>query len=119
MTSVLLAPDGTFESEAAHGTVTRHYRFHQQGKETSTNSIASIFAWTKGLHRRGAIDGNQRLIDFSDTLEKTIIETVEGGQYTKDLAITIQGINTPSRDSYLNTEDFIDAVRDNFDARWK
>merc|ERR1711935_989643 len=94
MTSVLLGPDNVFESEAAHGTVTRHYRFHQQGKETSTNSIASIYAWTKGLHRRGVLDGNQRLCDYADQLEKSVVDTVEGGQYTKDLAITILGTNT-------------------------
>jgi len=119
MTSVLLTPDGLFESEAAHGTVTRHYRFHQQGKETSTNSIASMFAWTKGLHRRGELDGNQRLCDFANTLEKSIISTVEGGQYTKDLAITVLGTNNVPRDSYLNTFGFIEAVRANFDGVWK
>jgi len=119
MTSVLLGPDNVFESEAAHGTVTRHYRFHQQGKETSTNSIASIYAWTKGLHRRGVLDGNQRLCDYADQLEKSVVDTVEGGQYTKDLAITILGTNTVPRDSYLTTEGFLDAVRANFDQNWK
>jgi isocitrate dehydrogenase len=119
MTSVLLGPDNVFESEAAHGTVTRHYRFHQQGKETSTNSIASIYAWTKGLHRRGVLDGNQRLCDFADTLETTIVQTVEGGQYTKDLAITILGTSTVPRDSYVTTEGFLDAVRLNLDKNWK
>merc|ERR1712072_915908 len=77
MTSVLLAPDGVFESEAAHGTVTRHYRFHQQGKETSTNPIASIFAWTRGFAHRGKLDGNQALVDFANNLEATCIETIE------------------------------------------
>lgn len=99
--------------------MTRHYRFHQQGKETSTNSIASIYAWTKGLHRRGVLDENQRLCDFADTLETTIVQTVEGGQYTKDLAITILGTNTVPRDSYVNTEGFLDAVRLNLDKNWK
>jgi len=119
MTSVLLSPEGYFESEAAHGTVTRHYRFHQQGKETSTNSIASIYAWTKGLAQRGKLDGNQRLVDFADTMEDTIVKTVEGGQYTKDLAITVQGTNNVARSSYLNTEEFLDAVASNFDKVWK
>merc|ERR1712183_1204738 len=119
MTSVLLSPDGCFESEAAHGTVTRHYRFHQQGKEASTNSIASIYAWTKGSAQRGKLDGNQRLVDFANTMESTIVSTVEGGQYTKDLAITIQGTNNVARESYLNTEEFLDAVKSNFDKVWK
>jgi len=100
MTSVLLSPEGYFESEAAHGTVTRHYRFHQQGKETSTNSIASIYAWTKGLSHRGKLDNNQRLIDFATHLEKTIVDTVESGQYTKDLAITVLGTMKVPRESY-------------------
>ncbi|MEM6383865.1 MAG: NADP-dependent isocitrate dehydrogenase [Pseudomonadota bacterium] len=90
MTSVLLSPDGrTAEAEAAHGTVTRHYRMHQQGKETSTNPIASIFAWTRGLAHRGKLDDNQALIDFADTLEKVCVQTVEAGDMTKDLAILI------------------------------
>ena len=87
MTSILMTPDGkTIESEAAHGTVTRHYRMHQQGKETSTNPIASIFAWTRGLAHRGKLDGNTELIKFSNTLEKVCISTVESGQMTKDLS---------------------------------
>ncbi|MFN3169638.1 MAG: NADP-dependent isocitrate dehydrogenase [Hyphomicrobiales bacterium] len=90
MTSVLMSPDGkTAEAEAAHGTVTRHYRMHQQGKETSTNPIASIFAWTRGLAHRGKLDDNQALIDFANTLERVCIETVEAGDMTKDLAILI------------------------------
>ena len=90
MTSVLMSPDGkTVEAEAAHGTVTRHYRMHQQGKETSTNPIASIFAWTRGLAHRGKLDDNQPLIDFANTLERVCIETVEAGDMTKDLAILI------------------------------
>lgn len=90
MTSVLMTPDGkTMEAEAAHGTVTRHYRMHQQGKETSTNPIASIFAWTRGLAHRGKLDDNQALIDFANTLERVCVETVEAGDMTKDLAILI------------------------------
>ena len=106
MTSVLLAPDGiTMESEAAHGTVTRHYRLHQQGKETSTNPIASIFAWTRGLAHRGKLDNNQELIDFSLTLEKVCIDTVESGSMTKDLAILIG----PSS-KYMTTNQFLDEL---------
>jgi len=106
MTSVLLAPDGrTMESEAAHGTVTRHYRLHQQGKETSTNPIASIFAWTRGLAHRGKLDNNQELIDFSLILEKVCIDTVESGSMTKDLAILIG----PSS-NYMTTNQFLDEL---------
>jgi len=109
MTSVLLAPDGrTMESEAAHGTVTRHYRLHQQGKETSTNPIASIFAWTRGLAHRGKLDNNQELIDFSLTLEKTCIDTVESGFMTKDLAMLI-GKNQ----KYLTTNQFLEILDSN------
>ena len=112
MTSVLLTPDGkTMEAEAAHGTVTRHYRQHQQGKETSTNPIASIFAWTRGLAHRGKLDGNQELIDFSHKLEATCIEVVEQGKMTKDLALLIHG-DKMQRTDYLNTEDFLDAIAD-------
>src|SRR2546423_885664 len=92
MTSVLITPDGnTLEAKAAHGTVTRHYRDHQKGKPTSTNPIASIFAWTRGLAFRGKLDGNQALIDFSNALESVCIETVESGKMTKDLAVCIHG----------------------------
>jgi len=106
MTSVLLAPDGkTLEAEAAHGTVTRHYRMHQQGKETSTNPIASIFAWTRGLAHRGKLDGNEDLIKFSTTLEKVCIDCVENGSMTKDLAILIG----PSS-NYLTTNQFLDEL---------
>lgn len=110
MTSVLISPDGCIESEAAHGTVTRHYRQHQQGKETSTNSIASIFAWTRGLLARANIDGNTELKAFCETLEAVIIETVESGKYTKDLAINVLGTTNVPRESYLNTTDFIKYV---------
>ena len=106
MTSVLLAPDGkTMEAEAAHGTVTRHYRMHQEGKETSTNPIASIFAWTRGLAHRGKLDGNEDLIKFSTTLEKVCIDCVENGSMTKDLAILIG----PSS-NYLTTNQFLDEL---------
>jgi len=106
MSSVLLAPDGkTMEAEAAHGTVTRHYRMHQQGKETSTNPIASIFAWTRGLAHRGKLDSNEDLIKFSTTLEKVCIDCVENGSMTKDLAILI----SPSS-NYLTTNQFLDEL---------
>jgi len=110
MTSVLMTPDGkTVESEAAHGTVTRHYRMHQQGKETSTNPIASIFAWTRGLAHRGKLDSNNELTKFSKTLEKVCIETVESGSMTKDLAILV-GKST----KYLTTNKFLEAINSNF-----
>jgi isocitrate dehydrogenase len=106
MTSVLMTPDGkTVEAEAAHGTVTRHYRQWQQGKRTSTNPIASIFAWTRGLAHRGKLDGTPDVVDFADKLEQTCIETVEGGQMTKDLALLI-GPNAP----WLSTDEFMDAL---------
>ena len=110
MTSVLLAPDGkTMEAEAAHGTVTRHFRMHQEGKETSTNPIASIFAWTRGLAHRGELDENSELIKFSNTLEKICIDCVEKGSMTKDLAILV-GPST----KYLNTNQFLDIIDQNF-----
>jgi len=106
MTSVLMSPDGkTIESEAAHGTVTRHFRLHQQGKETSTNPIASIFAWARGLYHRGKLDGNENLKKFVKTLEKVCVQTVESGSMTKDLAILI-GPTT----KYLNTNQFLDVL---------
>ena len=109
MTSTLLTPDGkTMEAEAAHGTVTRHYRMHQQGKETSTNPIASIFAWTRGLAHRGKLDGNDELIKFANTLEDVCIECVENGAMTKDLAILIG----PSS-KYLTTNQFLDEIDGN------
>ena len=109
MTSVLLAPDGkTMEAEAAHGTVTRHFRIHQQGKETSTNPIASIFAWTRGLSHRGKLDGNDKLIKFANTLEKVCIDCVESGLMTKDLAILV-GPST----KYLTTNQFLDEIDGN------
>ncbi|GAB1598546.1 isocitrate dehydrogenase [NADP] cytoplasmic-like [Argonauta hians] len=114
MTSVLVCPDNkTVEAEAAHGTVTRHYRFHQQGKETSTNSIASIFAWTRGLAHRAKLDNNDDLAKFSASLEKACIDTVESGCMTKDLAICIKGMKGVTRADYLNTFEFIDKVAEN------
>ena len=114
MTSVLVTPDGkTMESEAAHGTVTRHYRDHQKGKPTSTNPIASIFAWTRGLAFRGKLDENQALIDFANALEAVCIETVEEGKMTKDLAVCIHGNKVSHGDHYLYTEEFLDAIDSN------
>lgn len=113
MTSVLVTPDGkTMEAEAAHGTVTRHYRQHQQGKPTSTNPIASIFAWTRGLEHRGNLDNNPELIKFAQTLEKVCVETVEAGFMTKDLAVCIYGDKVPA-DKYLNTEPFLEKLDSN------
>ncbi len=113
MTSVLTTPDGkVVEAEAAHGTVTRHYRQHQQGKPTSTNPIASIFAWTRGLAHRGKLDGNQELIDFTHTLEDVVVKTVEEGKMTKDLALLV-GPEQP----FLTTEEFLAAISDNLKAR--
>jgi isocitrate dehydrogenase len=117
MSSVLITPDGkTVEAEAAHGTVTRHYRQHQQGKETSTNPIASIFAWTRGLSHRGKLDNNEPLIDFCEKLEKVCIETVEGGQMTKDLALLVHGPEV-SRDKWLTTREFLEALKRNLDEK--
>ena len=114
MTSVLVTPDGkVMEAEAAHGTVTRHYRDHQAGKPTSTNPIASIFAWTRGLAFRGKLDGNQELIRFSETLEKVCIETVESGKMTKDLAIAVHGNKVRYGEHFLYTEEFLDAIDEN------
>ncbi len=106
MTSVLMSPDGkTVEAEAAHGTVTRHYRMHQQGKPTSTNPIASIYAWTRGLQYRGRMDGTQDLVDFATALEKVCVDVVESGRMTKDLAILIRPDHP-----YLTTEEFLSAI---------
>ena len=114
MTSVLVTPDGkTMEAEAAHGTVTRHYREHQKGKPTSTNPIASIFAWTRGLAFRGNLDGNDALIKFAHALEAVCIETVESGKMTKDLAVCIHGNKVNHGDHYLYTEEFLDAIDTN------
>ncbi|MGI5206724.1 NADP-dependent isocitrate dehydrogenase [Spirillospora sp. CA-108201] len=113
MTSVLMTPDGrTVEAEAAHGTVTRHYRQHQQGKPTSTNPIASIFAWTRGLEHRGKLDGQPEVADFARKLEQVCIETVESGQMTKDLALLV-GSQTP----WLTTQDFLEALDTNLQKK--
>jgi len=113
MTSVLITPDGEImESEAAHGTVTRHFRDHQAGKKTSTNPIASIFAWTRGLAFRGKLDDNQELINFCNTLEQVCVETVESGVMTKDLAVCIHGNNVKHGEHYVYTEEFLDALNE-------
>ena len=111
MTSVLVTPDGkTMEAEAAHGTVTRHYRDHQAGKPTSTNPIASIFAWTRGLEFRGKLDGNEELINFCHTLERVCIDIVEQGKMTKDLAVCIHGNKVQHGEHYLYTQEFLDEL---------
>lgn len=118
MTSVLICPDGkTVEAEAAHGTVTRHYRQHQQGKETSTNPIASIFAWSRGLAHRAVLDNNDPLSKFASALESTCIETIESGFMTKDLAACIKGLPNIKRDDYLNTFEFLDKIAENLQKK--
>jgi isocitrate dehydrogenase len=112
MTSVLMTPDGKVEAEAAHGTVTRHYRQHQRGEKTSTNPIASIFAWTRGLEHRGKLDGTPDVVEFAETLERVCVETVESGKMTKDLALLVGG-DTP----WLTTEEFLAALDDNLAAK--
>ena len=115
MSSTLVTPDGkTMEAEAAHGTVTRHYRQHQLGNETSTNPIASIFAWTRGLEHRGKLDNNQPLVNFCHTLEKVCIDTVESGKMTKDLALLIHG-NKVKREHYLSTQEFLGSLKENLE----
>ena len=117
MTSVLVTPDGkTVEAEAAHGTVTRHYREHQKGKATSTNPIASIFAWTRGLEHRGKLDENHELIGFCHALEQVCIDTVESGKMTKDLAMLVKSEGLTSAD-YLTTEDFLAVIKENLDTK--
>jgi isocitrate dehydrogenase len=112
MTSVLMSADGrTVEAEAAHGTVTRHYRLHQQGKPTSTNPIASIFAWTRGLSARARMDGTPELAEFAEALERVCVETVEGGKMTKDLALLV-GPDEP----WQTTEEFLGSVEENLRA---
>ena len=120
MTSVLVTPDGnTMEAEAAHGTVTRHYREYQKGRKTSTNPIASIYAWTRGLAFRGKLDGNQELIDFANALEAVCVETVESGIMTKDLALSAYPVGTPltAGEQYVNTEEFLEALDTNLKAK--
>ncbi len=119
MTSVLMCPNGkTIETEAAHGTVTRHYREHQKGKATSTNPIASIFAWTRGLAHRGKLDGTPEVTEFANKLEQVCVETVEAGHMTKDLAVCIHG-NTPPAGSYLNTNDFLAKLAENLQKKMR
>jgi isocitrate dehydrogenase len=116
MTSVLMCPNGrTVETEAAHGTVTRHYREHQKGKPTSTNPVASIFAWTRGLAHRGKLDETPELIRFADALEKVCVDTVEAGKMTKDLAVAIYGNNVPAG-SFVTTNEFLDILAKNLEA---
>lgn len=118
MTSVLVTPDGKImEAEAAHGTVTRHYRDHQAGKPTSTNPIASIFAWTRGLEFRGKLDGNQELINFCHALEQVCVETVESGKMTKDLAVCVHGNKVEHGKHYLYTEEFLSAIDENLKVK--
>jgi isocitrate dehydrogenase len=120
MTSVLITPDGKImEAEAAHGTVTRHFRDHQKGKPTSTNPIASIFAWTRGLAFRGKLDENKDLIRFCEALEEVCIETVESGKMTKDLAVCLHGNQVKAGKDYLNTEEFLDAIDQNLKKKIK
>jgi isocitrate dehydrogenase len=120
MTSVLLCPDGvTMEAEAAHGTVTRHYRDHQAGKVTSTNPIASIFAWTRAIAHRAKLDGNAAAGQFATTLEEVCVATVESGKMTKDLARSVHGTNEPPAESWLPTEPFLDLLAKNLQARMR
>lgn len=120
MTSVLMCPDGkTIESEAAHGTVTRHYRQHQKGQSTSTNPVASIYAWTRGLEHRAKLDGTPDLAKFANALEAACVDTIEGGQMTKDLAACIHGLPNVKEGMYLNTEDFLQAIADRLERSWK
>jgi isocitrate dehydrogenase len=111
MTSVLVSPDGNYEYEAAHGTVQRHYYKHLRGEETSTNSVATIYAWTGALRKRGELDGIEALQTFADRMERAVIDTIESGKMTKDLAL----ITSMDRVTVLNSEDFIKAVRNTFE----
>jgi isocitrate dehydrogenase len=118
MTSTLITPDGhVMEAEAAHGTVTRHYREYQKGKPTSTNPVASIYAWTQGLAFRGKLDGNEALIHFSKALEEVCVSTIESGKMTKDLAVCIHGNKVEHGKHYLYTEEFLDALDENLKAK--
>jgi isocitrate dehydrogenase len=117
MTSVLISPDGCVEAEAAHGTVTRHYRQWQKGNETSTNPIASIFAWSRGLAQRATLDKNAALADFCTKLEAAVIDTVRNGKMTKDLALCVSGGKAVARSAYLSTDEFMDAVSTTFKSK--
>ena len=118
MTSVLVSPDGCVEAEAAHGTVTRHYRMHQKGQETSTNPVASIFAWTRGLAYRAKLDDNKELADFCEKLEKAVIDTIRKGAMTKDLALCVKGDDKVKRSDYYSTEEFMSKIKENFESEW-
>ena len=118
MTSVLISPDGSVEAEAAHGTVTRHYRVHQKGGETSTNPIASIFAWSRGLAYRAKLDNNAELARFCATLEQAVIQTVESGKMTKDLAMCISGGKSVPRSAYRTTQEFMADIAATFKTLW-
>ena len=118
MTSVLVSPDGCVEAEAAHGTVTRHYRMHQKGQETSTNPVASIFAWTRGLAYRAKLDDNKDLADFCDKLENAVINTIRNGAMTKDLALCVKGDDKVKRSDYYSTEEFMSKIKETFESLW-
>jgi len=118
MTSVLVSPDGCIEAEAAHGTVTRHFRNHQKGLETSTNPVASIFAWTRGLAHRAKLDKNEGLHQFTQKMEEAVIGTIKNGVMTKDLAICVKGDNNVKRSSYATTDEFMNKIKENFEASW-
>jgi isocitrate dehydrogenase len=117
MTSVLITPDGCVEAEAAHGTVTRHYREHQKGKETSTNPVASIYAWTRGLAHRAMLDKNAQLADFCNKLETSVIETIESGSMTKDLAMCISEGKPVPRSAYRSTQEFMGDIQARFHTK--
>lgn len=120
MTSALITPDGkTMEAEAAHGTVTRHYRLHQKGEQTSTNPIASIFAWTRGLHFRGKLDNNEALMKFTTDMEQIIVDTVEAGHMTKDLALCIHGNDNLKSEHYMNTQDFLKVLQEKIGEKFQ
>lgn len=120
MTSVLMCPDGkTIESEAAHGTVTRHYRQHQKGQPTSTNPVASIFAWTRGLEHRAKLDGTPELAKFATSLEQACVDTIENGNMTKDLAGCIHGLPNVKEGMYLNTENFLEAIAEDLEKKMR
>lgn len=118
MTSVLISPEGCIEAEAAHGTVTRHFRQHQEGKETSTNPVASIFAWTRGLAHRAKVDENKALAQWCETMESSIIDTIKSGKMTKDLAICVAGTSSVDRSAYLTTQEFMNAIQATFEENW-
>ena len=118
MTSVLVSPDGCVEAEAAHGTVTRHYRMHQKGQETSTNPVASIFAWTRGLAYRAKLDDNKDLADFCEKLENAVINTIRNGAMTKDLALCVKGDDKVKRSDYYSTEEFMAKIKETFESLW-